>query len=66
MSYVDAQQRIGVGEGQYNLWSRETRVWLVVFKGQWTPVSYEGCLFLLFTAREGELMSMGDAICPTN
>jgi hypothetical protein len=78
MSYADAQARLGVGEGQYDLWPEETRVWLVIFKGRWllapldpnqaspTPVEYEGCGFTLFTAKDGEWMAMGDAVCPAN
>ncbi len=78
MSYADAQERIGVGEGQYDRWPPETRVWLVIFKGRWqltpldpsqaspTPLEYEGCGFTLFTARDGEWMAMGDAVCPAN
>jgi hypothetical protein len=78
MSYADAQKRLGVGEGQYDRWPPETKVWLVIFKGRWllapldpnqaspTPVEYEGCGFTLFTARDGEWMAMGDAVCPAN
>jgi hypothetical protein len=78
MSYADAVQWIGVSDGSYDLWPQETRVWLVVFKGQWllipldptqanpAPIHYEGCVFSLFTARDGELISMGDFVCPTN
>jgi hypothetical protein len=78
MSYAAAVERLGVGEGEYNLWPPEARVWLVVFKGQWElvpldptqanpePVRYEGCGFTLFTARDGEWISMGDATCPIN
>jgi hypothetical protein len=59
MSYADAQQRLGVGKGEYDRWPAETRVWLVIFKGRWllapldpnqaspTPVEYEGCGFTL-------------------
>jgi hypothetical protein len=76
MSYADAQERLGVGEGQYDRWPAETRVWLVIFKGRWlltpldpnqvspTPIEYEGCGFTLFTAKDGEWMAMGDAVCP--
>lgn len=78
ISYADAVKLIGVGDGQYDLWPQETRVWLVVFKGRWllipldptqtnpAPLNYEGCVFSLFTARDGELISMGDSICPAN
>ena len=78
MSYAEAVEQLGVGEGEYNLWPPETKVWLVVFKGQWElvpldptqanppPVSYEGCGFTLFTARDGEWIAMGDATCPIN
>ncbi len=76
MSYADAVKWIGVGEGEYDLWPQETRVWFVVFKGRWllapldstqtnpVPLPYEGCIFSLFTARDGELISMGDSACP--
>ena len=78
MSYAEAQERLGTGEGQYDTWPPETRVWLVIFKGHWqltpldpnqaapTPLDYEGCGFTLFTATEGEWMAMGDAVCPVN
>jgi hypothetical protein len=78
MSYMDAQERLGVGEGEYDRWPPETRVWLAIFKGRWlltpmdpnqaspTPVEYEGCGFTLFTAKDGEWMAMGDAVCPAN
>ena len=76
MSYAEANKRIGVGDGQYDLWPEETRVWLVVFKGRWQmtpidpsqaapqPLTYEGCALVLFTARDASLMTMGDAVCP--
>jgi hypothetical protein len=78
MSYAEAQERLGTGEGEYDTWPPETRVWLVIFKGRWlltpldpnqespTPVEYEGCGFTLFTASEGEWMALGDAVCPVN
>jgi hypothetical protein len=78
MSYAKAVERLGVGEGEYDLWPPETRVWLVVFKGQWQlvpldpsqaspqPLNYEGCAFVLFAARDGKWMAMGDAVCPSN
>ncbi len=78
MSYADAVKWIGVGDGEYDLWPQETRVWFVVFKGRWlvtpldptqtnpTPLNYEGCIFSVFTARDGELISLGDSVCPAN
>ncbi len=78
MSYAEAQKWIGVGDAHYELWSPETQVWLVVFKGQWQLIpldptqaappslGYEGCVFSLFTVRDGELISMGDSACPIN
>jgi hypothetical protein len=78
MSYAEAVERLGVGDGEYTLWTPETKVWLVVFKGQWevvpldpnqanpAPIRYEGCGFTVFTARAGEWISMGDATCPNN
>ena len=78
MSYMDAVQLVGQGVAQYDLWSRETKVWLVVFKGRWQltpldpnqenpqPLDYEGCVFTLFTAMKGEWMAGGDFVCPAN
>lgn len=76
MNYADANKQIGMNEPQYDLWPKETRVWLVVFKGRWDlvpldpsqanppPVTYEGCLIILFTAKDASLISAGDAVCP--
>jgi hypothetical protein len=76
LSYAEAVRWIGVAEGEYDLWPHETRVWFVIFKGRWqliplgatqvspSPPEYEGCIFSLFTTRDGELISMGDSICP--
>lgn len=76
LSYTDAVRWIGVGEGEYDLWPHETRVWFVIFKGRWQLIpigatevnpslpEYEGCIFSLFTAKDGELISMGDSVCP--
>ena len=78
MIYTEAVQLIGEGIAEYELWPGETKVWVVVFKGQWQltpldpnqenpqPVNYEGCVYALFTARNGELIATGDAICPAN
>lgn len=78
ISYTDANRRIGVGEGQYDLWPQETSVWFVIFKGRWQlipldptqavpqPVTYEGCVFSLFTASDASLISMGDFVCSAN
>src|SRR6185369_7240635 len=60
MLYSEAVKLLGEGVAQYDLWPRETKVWLVVFKGQWQlipldpnqanpqPLNYEGCVFSLF------------------
>ncbi len=78
MIYTEAVKWLGEGVAQYDLWPRETKVWLVVFKGQWQlmpldpnqadpqPLNYEGCVFSLFTVRNGEWMAMGDFVCPPN
>lgn len=78
MSYVEAVNLIGEQIAQNDLWPGDTRVWLVVFKGRWQlipldpnqanpqPLTYEGCGFSLFTARNGELIAMGDFVCPAN
>lgn len=77
MSYAEAVKLIGVGEGQYDRWPADTRVWLVIFEGRWelapmgppnqvqTPLPYEGCLMTVFAARDGSLISVGDAVCPS-
>jgi hypothetical protein len=76
MTYAEANTRMGLGEAQYDVWPEETSVWLVVFQGQWklipvnpaTPsppsMSYEGCVMTIFAARDGSLISKGDAVCP--
>ena len=78
MLYTDAVKLLGEGVAQYELWPRETKVWLVVFKGQYQlipldpnqanpqPLDYEGCVFSLFTAVKGEWMAGGDFVCPAN
>ena len=78
MLYTDAVKLLGEGVAQYELWPRETKVWLVVFKGQYQlipldpnqanpqPLNYEGCVFSLFTAVKGEWMAGGDFVCPAN
>ncbi|MFN8411717.1 MAG: hypothetical protein U0Z26_04965 [Anaerolineales bacterium] len=77
MSYEEANGWIGLGFAEYDRWPAETRVWLVVFNGRWQLLSmgspqnppqlfsYEGCIFSLFTANDGEIMQIGDAVCPT-
>jgi hypothetical protein len=76
MLYSEAVKLLGEGGAQYDLWPRETKIWLVVFKGQWQlipldpaqaaplPETYEGCVLSLFTARDASLISMGDSVCP--
>ena len=78
MLYSEAVKLLGEGVAQYDLWPRETKVWLVAFKGQWQlipldpnqanpqPLNYEGCVFSLFTAAKGEWMAGGDFVCPSN
>jgi hypothetical protein len=78
MPYAEAVKLLGEGVAQYDLWPQETQVWLVVFKGQYQlipldpnqanpqPLNYEGCVFSLFTADEGEWMAGGDFVCPAN
>jgi len=78
MLYTDAVKLLGEGVAQYEIWPRETKVWLVVFKGQYQlipldpnqanpqPLNYEGCVFSLFTAVKGEWMAGGDFVCPAN
>jgi len=77
MSYAEANKQIGLNTPQYDLWPAETRVWLVIFKGRWElvpldptqvealPVAYEGCLLILFTAKDASMISVGDSVCPT-
>jgi len=78
MPYTEAVKLIGQQVAEYDLWSGDTKVWLVVFKGQWElipldpnqanpqPVRYEGCVFTLFTAMNGTWMAGGDSVCPAN
>ena len=78
MLYAEAVKLLGEGVAEYELWSRDTKVWLVVFKGRWQltpldpnqenpqPVNYEGCVYSLFAARNGEFIAAGDFVCPAN
>ena len=78
MLYTEAVKLIGEQVAEYDLWSGNTKVWLVVFKGRYElmpldpnqanpqPLQYEGCVFSLFTAMNGEWMAGGDFVCPAN
>ena len=78
MLYTEAVNLIGEQVAEYDLWSGDTKVWLVVFQGRWElmpldpnqanpqPLQYEGCVFSLFTAMSGEWMAGGDFVCPAN
>ena len=78
MSFEEANQMIGLGDGDYSTWPRETRVWFVIVNGRWQlfpldptqsnpqPVTYEGCLFVVFSARSADTIAMGDSVCPVN
>ena len=78
MLYTEAVKLIGEQVAEYDLWSGDTKVWLVVFKGRYElipldpnqanaqPLQYEGCVFSLFTAMNGEWMAGGDFVCPAN
>ena len=78
MSYEEASKRIGMGDGQYDVWPKETRVWFTIFSGRWQlltigpaqtnpqPTTYKGCLFLVFTVSDTTLISQGDSVCPAN
>lgn len=78
MLYTDAVKLIGEQVAEYDLWSGDTKVWLVVLKGRYElmpldpnqanpqPLPYEGCVFSLFTAAKGEWMAGGDFVCPAN
>ena len=78
MLYTEAVKLIGEQVAEYDVWSGDTKVWLVVFKGRYElipldpnqanpqPVQYEGCVFSLFTAMQGEWMAGGDFVCPAN
>lgn len=76
--YTEAVNLIGEQIAEYDLWSGDTKVWLVVFKGRYELIpldpnqanpqslQYEGCVFTLFTATKGEWMAGGDFVCPAN
>ncbi len=78
MSFEEANQMIGLGDGDYSTWPRETRVWFVIVNGRYQgtpldptqsnpqPVTYEGCLFVVFSARSADTIAMGDSVCPIN
>jgi hypothetical protein len=76
MTYEQALDSIGLGDGQYDTWPAQTRVWLTIFQGTWqlmpimppgtpaAPMPYQGCVLLVFTAADGGFISMGDSVCP--
>jgi hypothetical protein len=78
MSYAEAVKKIGVGDGQYDVWRPETRVWLVIFQGSWlltpmgpsqpppAPIRYEGCLMTVLAAGDASRIAAGDAVCPAH
>ena len=77
MTYAEANGRIWGSDPQDGALADDEKVWLVIFQGRWqltpldpngaalSPVTYEGCLMTVLTARDGGLVSMGDAVCPT-
>lgn len=75
MSFAEAHKWIPMlSEEGDRFWGSETPVWLVVFKGAWIPVdpaqpnlppvTYPGCLLVLFRAADGNLIAAGDTLCP--
>jgi hypothetical protein len=74
MTYAEARQRIGLGDGEDATRPAETQVWLVIFQGRWSvlpigvpdaaPVEYEGCLHAVLAAGDGTIIANGDAVCP--
>ncbi len=77
MTYEQAGMRIPpLSKGEEALRPPEMLVWLVIVQGRWegmpggppgatlTPNVYDGCLFVLFTARDGSLIATGDTQCP--
>ena len=77
MSYVEARRRVQVlGEADDALWPQDTPLWLVVLQGRWrllpygqtqgapAPEIYQGCGYVLFTARDGTFVAAGDTPCP--
>ncbi len=71
-----AYRRIGHTEAQYAGRPKDLPVWLVIFEGQWQlippdpghaatlPAPYHGCVYSLFAAGDGEMISGGDVACP--
>ncbi|HMX18788.1 MAG TPA: hypothetical protein PKC52_05950 [Anaerolineales bacterium] len=73
MSYEEANQKIGLGEGDFVTWPQGTRVWFVIASGRWqvtqfgpNPEIYEGCLFMVYSVSGANIIAMGDSVCPTN
>ncbi len=77
MTYEDAHKYIPMLSSEYppdSPLTRQTSVYLVAFRGRWqitpmgppgaAPVEYKGCLFVLFTATEGNFIAGGDTPCP--
>ncbi len=76
MTYAEAAQKIPPmrDEAPHNpLWP-DGRVWLVILRGQWDlvpmgppgapPNRYQGCIMVLFTAADNQVVAAGDTLCP--
>ena len=78
MSFEEANDMIGLGDGDYVTWPRETRVWFVIVHVKWLltpldpnqsnpqPIADEGCVFVVFSAEGASLIAAGDSVCPTH
>ena len=77
MSYAHAHELIPMlSDPRDTNQNPETQLWLVIFQGRWrllpygqtqgepTPTVYEGCGFVLIAAATGDLVAMGDTLCP--
>ncbi len=76
MSFEQANWQIGRNNPPYPFYPRETRVWLVLFEGDWQvmppnptntvplPPPYHGCVCTVLAAAGGEPISTGDTPCP--
>ena len=77
MPFQDAARQIpAMSDPDHSEYWPDTPVWLVVLRGTWdlmpmgpvgatlVPNRYEGCLMILFTAQDSQIIAVGDTMCP--
>ncbi len=76
MTYAHAHELLPMSSDPPDAAFAEKQVWLVIYQGRWrllpygqtqgepAPTVYEGCGFVLITAAAGDVIAMGDTLCP--